>query len=56
MMHLVVILCGIFSFICSLLINANRFIKAVERTGEKMPYDDPVAMVRLWYDYFDDKY
>ena len=54
MIHLIIILCGIFALICSIIIDANRFIKAMERKGITPPKDQ-IDLVRLWYDYFDDK-
>lgn len=56
MMHLIVILCGIFAFVCSFIITFLRFYKALKRRGEPIPVNDPMMLARLWYDFMDDEF
>lgn len=54
MIFLIGLLSMILALVGTFIIDINRMINWVHAKGEQIP-EDPIMIVRLWYDYFDDE-
>lgn len=54
MMHLIIIVDGLFALTLSVIIDAIRIVNSLERRGEEFP-TDKLELHKLWGRYFNDE-